>query len=225
MTSSNELSAAWFPPNLDADVSTDRHPARPSDSRTTDGEWVFPELVGFGEGADRRDSEDPSDLTEVDESYDRGYADGLRDGMEKAAEEIGPATEAVRKAAQALESMKGEFLRDVEGCIHALAIAVARKLVQREVSVDPSITKDLVNRGLELLPLDASIEIRLHPDDLAQLGQEFAKPASQAKGSTIQCVEDPSLERGSFFLESPFRLIDGRADHALRNFYERLQHE
>lgn len=226
MTSSNEPSAAWFPPILDTADRSDKHAAlRPSDSRTEDGEWVYPELVGPGEEGANGDPQDPSELTEAEESYERGYADGLRDGQEKAGEEIAPATEAITKAAQALENMKGELRRDIEGSIHALAIAIARQLVQREVSADPSITRDLVNRGLELLPLDASIEIRMNPSDLAQLGDELAQSAVQVEGSAIQCVEDPSLERGSFLLESPFRLIDGRVDHALRSFYERLEHE
>ena len=85
--------------------------------------------------------------------------------------------------------------------------------------------KDLVHRGLELLPLDASMEVRLHPADLAQLEGELTRSSAHGEGSTIQCVEDPSLERGSFLLESPFRLIDGRVDHALSSFYERLEHE
>jgi flagellar biosynthesis/type III secretory pathway protein FliH len=149
----------------------------------------------------------------------------MRDGMEKAAEEIAPATEAMMKAALALDGMKDELTRDVEGSVHALAVAIARRILQREISADPSMMRDLIQRGLELLPLDAAIEVHLHPADLAQLGDELAASASRREGSVIRCVEDDSLERGSFLLESPFRLIDGRIDHALRSFYERLQHE
>ena len=223
MTSSNELSAAWFPPHLEAEASTGRATGQASRRRVEDGEWFYPQLAGPGVGAD--DPEAQADPTQGDASYERGYADGMRTGMEKAAREIGPATEAMMKAAVALDSVKDEFLRDLEGSVHALAVAIARQLVQREVAGDPSITRDLVRRGLELLPQDAAIEVRLHPVDLAQLGEELATKASRLEGSVIRCIEDPSLDRGSFLLESPFRLIDGRIDHALRSLYEKLQHE
>jgi hypothetical protein len=38
----------------------------------------------------------------------------------------------------------------------------------------------------------------------------------------VHWIADPSLDRGSFRLSSPERLVDGRADVALRSLYERL---
>jgi flagellar biosynthesis/type III secretory pathway protein FliH len=80
----------------------------------------------------------------------------------------------------------------------------------------------LVAHALDLLPADTSLEVRLHPDDLAALGDPLERVAPAGLSVSLRGVPDPALERGDFVIESPQRVIDGRTDTALRSLYERL---
>ena len=68
--------------------------------------------------------------------------------------------------------------------------------------------------------------MRLNPDDLAALGAGHRAARAERPGARrSQWVADPTLERGSFLVESPTRIVDGRIDAALRQLYERLDHD
>jgi flagellar biosynthesis/type III secretory pathway protein FliH len=67
-----------------------------------------------------------------------------------------------RARRQAASSFEETTQRDLE----ALAIAVARQLVQREVTADPALVATWITRAIALLPHDLTIEIRVHPAEL-----------------------------------------------------------
>jgi hypothetical protein len=58
--------------------------------------------------------------------------------------------------------------------------------------------------------------VRLNPADLGALG------LGPGAGAPVQWTADPVLEPGSFVVESPARVVDGRTDVALRQLFERL---
>ena len=220
MTSSNETPAAWPLPDL---CPPPRGRARPEDANaTSDGAWPLPELCPSG--ADPEGAAAPR-LSEQEKAYERGYRDGLREAESLAEQKIRPATEAILGVFESLSAAEAEFTRDRARNLQGLAIAVARKLIQREIAADPTIVGDLVQRALELLPLDHTLEVRLHPADLAALGGELGRITPADRGLTVQWTADPTLERGGFLVESPLRIVDGRSDMALRSLYERLEYE
>ena len=83
----------------------------------------------------------------------------------------------------------------------------------------------LVRRAIEQLPLDHTLEVRLHPDDLATLAPSLEAMAAPGRHVKLQWSSDASIERGGFVVETPHRIIDGRTDVALRTLYEKLDHE
>lgn len=180
----------------------------------TDVSWL-PSLRGERES---RELDRVSELTEAARRH--GYEEAARIEAERARS----ALQAVARVADHLESISAAFAHDRERDLHGLAIAVARQLVQHELTIDPLRVGELVRRALELLPLDTSLEIRLNPEDLRTLGAavELLLPGRQV---SLNWVADPSIDRGGFVVENPHRIIDGRADVALRNLYERLERD
>jgi flagellar biosynthesis/type III secretory pathway protein FliH len=164
-------------------------------------------------------------VSEIDRVYARGHEDGVRIGAAHAESRLGAAIEALTRVTHALASSREEFERNRQRDLAGLALAVARKILMREVTADPDVTGELVARALELLPLDRSIEVRLHPDDLAAIGVRLEVLAPPGLAPMIQWMPEASLDRGSFVVESPTRVIDGRSDAALRALYERLEHD
>jgi len=190
--------------------------AVPAPAPADEGPLALPDLAG-GEGA--------APEAPAGEPAAGADPDGLRDGEARARAALAPAIQALEGVHGALAAAAAEFARTREHDLWTLALAVARKLVQRELVADPAMVRDLVARALELLPLDTALEVRLHPADLELLGPERDRLTPSGRLLAIQWVADPALERGGFVIESPQRLVDGRADVALRALYERLTHE
>jgi flagellar biosynthesis/type III secretory pathway protein FliH len=216
MTSSPEPLAAWSLPELGA---ARRAAAPPASAHG--GAWSLPKL----EPGDRSPDPRVRVRTEAEEAYERGFAEGLREGTSRAEDRIRPALEAVARVAESFEAAGREVARDRERDLHGLALAVARKLVRREMTADPALARDLVGRALDMVPPDAPLEVRLSPDDLGTIGPELERLHASGRPAAIQWIADPALERGDFLIESPLRIVDGRTDAALRSLYERLDRE
>lgn len=197
-------------------------PAAPWPGTGAAGELRLPELdagprAGHAAPTARR--------TEADEAYDRGFAEGLREGTARSEQRVRTALETLGRVGEYLHTAQSSFVRDRARDLHGLALAVARKLVQREVTADPALLRELVDRALELVPLEPRLEVRLHPDDLSVLLSGPAAADAESRSPAIQWLADPAIERGGFVVESPLRIVDGRTDFALRSLYERLEDE
>jgi flagellar assembly protein FliH len=241
MTSSPESAPGWVPPDLDAGIrpglrfkpAQDLAPApgRALSATLTDsGEPATEEALALPEFKGGFVSSDPAAgaeaaRSELGEAYDLGFADGLRAGSESAEQRIRPALETVARITEALDSARIEFEHNREQDLVALALAVARKLVHREITADPGVVRDLVARALELMPADPAFEVRLHPADFAVIGRDLESIFPAGRPQVIQWIADASLQRGSFVIESPLRVVDGRTDTALRTLYDRFGHD
>jgi flagellar assembly protein FliH len=221
MRSSPEPPALFVMPEIPASSGSWAIPSAPFGERA-DGVLDLPELDA-GSMADPDGSR--SRRTEADEAHDRGFAEGLREGTTRAEQRVHVALETLGRVGEYLHTAQSAFVRDRARDLHGLALAVARKLVQREVTADPALLRELVDRALELVPLEPHLEVRLHPDDLAVLLGGPSAPEADGKGTAIKWLGDPAIERGGFLVESPLRIVDGRTDFALRSLYERLEYE
>jgi flagellar assembly protein FliH len=156
-------------------------------------------------------------------AHTRGYEAGKAEAMEEAARTLKRAAGLLVSTAEALDAARLGVVRELEDSVYLLALAVARHLILREVSADPSVVRDLVQRGLEAFPVGSRVEIHLHPDDLVALRSQFELPGSDGRAADIQWTADPAVERGGCTLETPHRVVDGRIDLALRDLYHRLR--
>ncbi len=210
MTSSRESALAWTVPGFDDDGPWIADAAVPGSASLA---WVPAEL-----GIAR-----PAPLpSAMDEAYRRGFADGVRDGHARAGDDMRPAIDMLTSLVSHLADCADAFARDRERNLEGLAIAIARHLVHREVTADPGILRDLITRGLELLPHDAEVTVRLNPEDLEALGGAIEQISTPGRAVRLHWLTDPEIERGSFIAESPQRMVDGRSDVALRVLYEKL---
>jgi flagellar biosynthesis/type III secretory pathway protein FliH len=153
----------------------------------------------------------------------RGYELGRAAAMEEANRTIKRAASLLVSTAEALDAARLGVVRELEDSVYMLSLAVARHLIQREVSADPTVIRDLVHRGLEAFPVGSRVEIHLHPDDLAALRSQFELPGSDGRAAEILWAADAAIERGGCTLETPHRVVDGRIDLALSELYHRMR--
>jgi flagellar assembly protein FliH len=214
MTSSAEALASWLPV-LSTPGWHDPAPDGPLSDAT--GALTLPEFTPLTLDLSA------APRTEADDAWEHGHAQGMAEGAVELDRKLKPALDALARVTAQLEAAQIQFNRDRERDLEGLALAVARSLIQREVTADPEVVRDLVTRALECLPADAAVSVRMNPEDLAILGKGLATLAGPSRTNAVQWSADAALARGSFVAESPQRIVDGRTDVALRTLYERLE--
>jgi flagellar assembly protein FliH len=167
---------------------------------------------------------EPDEPTAEALAYARGLEDGRREAADEAERRLGGARTAMAGAAAALEHERATFARRGEESLYAIATALAQRLLQRELALDPTVVRDLVRRALEAVPLEGTLEVRVHPADLAALGHDLELYAPGGRRLELRWVPDPGIGRGGFMIETPLRVVDGRVEKVLEAALERLLH-
>jgi len=167
---------------------------------------------------------EPAGPDPVEEAYLQGRADGEREALAAQERRVAQALKALAGAASALQAVRASYASEMAEGLYALAVAVAREVVQRELSADPAIVRDLVRRALDVLPLEGMTEVRLNPEDLAALSGELDLYGPGGRRLDLAWVADRTIERGGYVIETPQRVLDGQLEPALLALYERLRH-
>ncbi len=163
----------------------------------------------------------------VSEAYTRGYEDGRAEGETG---EQARLRNAVKAAEQALDDVRvGEarWSGQIEENIIALSVAIARQIVDAELSVQPNIVRELVRKALSEFPIDQAVRVRVNPLDLAALtgrGVDLDGQRGTVAGRDARWLADSSVAPGGCLVEGRDRIIDGRVDTALERLYRRLSH-
>jgi flagellar assembly protein FliH len=164
-----------------------------------------------------------ADESAVEDAYARGLEEGRLSAGVDAERRIVGACQALAGAAESLQAVRAALAVEAEESLYALATALAHQIVQRELTTDPTIVRDLVRKAVDVLPLEGALEIRLNPADLAALGAETDLYAPGGRKLDLRWVSDPAIERGGYKIETSQRVVDGRIDPVLRAMYESLR--
>jgi flagellar assembly protein FliH len=159
------------------------------------------------------------------EAYCRGFADGEKNGFvqgERAAGEaaknrLEPLLESLRRLLAEVEGWQIRACRDLEKELVQLALGVARKIVGRELQVDPQTVAGIVRDVLSRVEHAEQITIRMNPADLDCL--EELKPRileSLADAGRARFEADASISSGGCRVESDCGDIDARIEQRFK---------
>ncbi len=141
------------------------------------------------------------------QAWQEGFEQGRREGLQAAEEE---ASERIRYLDRMLQEMGApldELDERVEEELVALAMAVARQLIRREIKTDPGQIIGVIREGIKLLPVTAgNIRLELHPED-AILVRELLNLA-EGDDRSWHISEDPTLTRGGCRISNATSRID-----------------
>lgn len=155
-----------------------------------------------------------------EEAYERGFNDGVDAGRSQARQELGPNLLASVRVVTEVEEFKDALLEQMQDNLTALALAVARQLMEREVKAEPEVVANLVRSALSHFPLDQKLRIRMNPVDLSSISRERSESRTPvAAGREVRWIPDESIARGGCVVEGPERIVDGRVDLALDRIY------
>jgi len=146
-------------------------------------------------------------------AWEEGFAAGRREGLERGEAEVRARVAALERVLDTLAAPLAEVDEAVERELVALAVAMARQIVRRELRTDPGEVVAAVREALAALPAGArEVRVVLHPEDAALVRERLAG-GGRERAWTIE--EDPALTRGGCRVVTPTSEVDATLEHRL----------
>jgi flagellar assembly protein FliH len=148
-------------------------------------------------------------------AFDEGRAAGRAEAEAAADGRVAQTVTALAEAVRTVKQHEEHYVGVLEENLVALACGVARHIIQREVQLDPSRIRTLVQSAIAAFPHESQMRVRLHPADHALLCADTAYP-------DVTWIADARVARGGCVVEGRDRIIDGRVDLALEQVFRQL---
>ena len=142
---------------------------------------------------------------------------------QKALEKLQTTFPALQAAAAALTLERDRWLTHWETTAVRLGIAVAEKIMRREIDLQPDIAVELVRKTLELAAGSPRLQLKLHSGDIELLGQHAEETVSAASGcGEVEITADDSISRGGCVIETQHGTIDAQLETQLERIMSEL---
>jgi flagellar assembly protein FliH len=141
--------------------------------------------------------------------------DGLREGealgRQKAAAEVEPVIQRLARSIEDIGSLRARLRREAEADLVRLALAIARRVLRRELAVDPEALRGLALAALEKLQAGEIRRVRTHPSHVAAI-QGCLR---QSSGAPIEVVADAGRPPGNVLFETTRGDLDASVETQL----------
>jgi len=194
---------AWRTVSLSGETVDRRKPA--ADSKTPTPAPAVPEsrVAELEKQAERR----------AREAREAGRAEGEAQAKAQAQEEVRATIERLANAIAELDRYRGQLLRQTETDAVRLSIAIARRVLRRELTVDPSAIEGLVRAALERLQAQESCRVRMHPDFIFALRECVERMGMEGR---VEIISDPAQEPGAAVFEMSRGSLNASIDSQLK---------
>jgi flagellar assembly protein FliH len=152
------------------------------------------------------------------DAFAKGFAHGEQAGLEAARARTDGMMERLGKTIDEVASLRREIIRRTERQTVQLVLAIAERVVQREVRLDRSLLVGMARSALDRLGEFGTATIRLNPEDF----DAVAPAARAADESAVRIVPDPEVGRGGCLVQSDFGFIDASPDAQFRELARSL---
>jgi flagellar assembly protein FliH len=149
----------------------------------------------------------------IQDAHASGFREGETAGRSRAAAEMQPVLERLARSIDEMGQLRARFRREAEADMVRLSLAIARRVLRRELAIDPDAMHGLVLGALEKLQSQEICRVRVHP---SHAGQIIAYLAKAVPGSSIEVVPDPAREPGAVVFETDRGNLDASVDSQLQ---------
>ncbi len=162
----------------------------------------------------------PSRLAEVERECERraqearaaGAREGEEAGRKRAAADLQPVLERLARSAAEISALRARLRREAEEDLVELSIAIARRVLRREIAADPEALKGVIHAALEKLEGREISRVWAHPSH-TQMLTAYLRDAGAA---AVEVIADPSREPGAVVFESARGDLDASVETQLR---------
>src|SRR5262245_10070534 len=151
------------------------------------------------------------------DAFTKGYAQGERAGLDAAATRADAMLRRLAQTIEELGELRNEMIHRTERQAVQLVLAIAERIVQRELTLDRSLLLGMARVALDRLGEYGSATIRLNPDDYQAIG---AKPSID--GAAVEVLADLSVPRGGCHVQSDFGFMDVSPESQFRELARAL---
>ncbi len=168
--------------------------------------------IGGSNAVGQAPDQDPGSMSGPKAAYQKGF----QEGRAAAQKETGGQTEAMNaRLARSIEELTGlrqRFRHEAEQDVVALAMAVARRILHRELTVAPEALLGLVKAALEKMEAREVHSARVSREDAPMVQQYLEKMGLPRR---VEVIAEPGLERGAVILDSARGMLDASAETQL----------
>jgi flagellar biosynthesis/type III secretory pathway protein FliH len=184
-----------------------------SHGHASDGRW----LVELDEPAPRHTAADRA-ADHDKQIYARGYADGQHAAMAAADLQSHEQSRRLITAVAAIAHLRQQVMLRAERDLVTLALAIASRVVHREIRQDPAQLAAMARQAVARLGDRVDALVRLNPDDLAAVREAGAADDR----ATVQLVADANVPTGGCVVESAAGRVDTGLDAQMREIAKML---
>jgi flagellar assembly protein FliH len=166
--------------------------------------------VAQPDGAIYRDASAPReaparahDEKRAEDAYQRGLRDGEAAAARKFTEHSNQVIGQLSRAIEQLALHRSKIHREAEPELVRLSLAIARRILRRELSVDPDALLGLIKAGLEKIESAEAHRVRVHPDHAEALKKQL-----EGAARPIAVAADPALAVGAVIFETSRGALD-----------------
>jgi flagellar assembly protein FliH len=154
-----------------------------------------------GSGESRQTSDEGEQR--VREAHQRGLREGEAAATHKMAEQVRLKVEQLSRSIEQLALHRAKIQREAEPELVRLALAIARRIMRRELTVDPDSLLGLLKAGLEKIESAEAHRVRVNPEHAAMV-------AALLEGSArpIEVTSEAALPAGAVIFETSRGSID-----------------
>ena len=149
---------------------------------------------------------------ELREARAAGLREGEAAGRTKATAELQPVIERLSRSIDDISGMRARLRREAEKDLVRLALAIARRIIRRELVVDPDAIHGLVLGALEKLQGQEISRVRVHPTYAPQVTTCLRQMATV---TPVEVIPDASRPLGTVIFETTRGNLDASVETQL----------
>ena len=139
------------------------------------------------------------------QAFEQGYQEGERIGKQMGEKMVETVVRRYDKSLVELAEAHKTLVEQMEEHTVRMAMEISRKVIQRELTVDPDLVSALAAVALKRVQGHQGVTLRVSRSDFERVHKAIAdlNPAIVVK-------DDATMERGDFLIETPQTHLDGR---------------
>lgn len=159
-----------------------------------------------------------------EEAREAGWLAGHEEGRLAIEENLNETIATIHHLTQSVVEAHDQFLRDSQEKLGQLAVAIAKKIIGKELSLNPKVVTDIVAQALQAASIRGACCIRLNPKDYEIVEPYWnAVPSLQPSGKTWELIPDPNVQFGGCIIEANGGTIDAQIGTQLEQIETALQ--
>jgi flagellar assembly protein FliH len=167
----------------------------------------------------RTEQKDREGEQRVRQAYQSGFQEGKTAGKAEADTAVEAELKRLAQLIAGVADVRTRMLRQAESDVVKLSIEIARRILRRELTIDPSAIEGLIKVALEKLEGQEIYRLRVHPDH-----EKIVRECIERQGNIgqIEIVGDPTQQRGDALFEIGRGTLDASIDTQLREIEQGL---